>query len=128
MKDLLGTKEESKMLQKFLAKACSPASPDKAPSGPIQNGLSHTGRERLKADLEMLIQTNGLPKGLSPNTKVLVVNGQEDEIVCNSTRTLFITDLINHLHKNPLHWHLKGEGHFIHLNNLIEKVFYWLES
>lgn len=124
----IGKNTESTMLWKFTKKAKKSKVENLKVSKPFQSEISLEGRKRLKDDLDILISTQKLPSCINKHAKVLVVNGQEDEIVCNSTRTLFITDLINHLHKNPLHWHLKGEGHFIHLNNLIEKVFYWLES
>ena len=44
------------------------------------------GRKRLQIDLDLLIQSKGLPQGFPKHSKVLIVQGEEDAIVAPSAR------------------------------------------
>ena len=127
MQNLIGTKEESKMLRTFHAKACQPSVQSFIPSEPIQQGLSSIGRERLKKDLELLINTSCLPIGFPRKARVLVVEGQEDAIVLPCARESLLEDLKNYLEKPPSFLPIPGMGHALISPDLIEKVRNWLE-
>ena len=64
MKKHLGTDMELIMLKNFLKKACQPESLVEDVPGTIKQGMSFEGRKKLQSDLELLIQSNKLPKGL----------------------------------------------------------------
>ena len=128
MQKLLGTAEEKTMLNNFLKKACQPESMNAIAAGPITHGLSYEGRKKLEADLELLIQTKNLPKGLSTKTRVLVVQGEEDSIILPSTRNCLIQDLNHHLDQAPTHWLIPKTGHLLMVPELVERVHNWLNS
>lgn len=127
MKNLIGTKEESKMLSTFHARACQPTFQDLIPSDPIQQGLSSLGREQLKKDLELLINTTCLPIGFPQKARVLVVEGQKDAIVLPSARKSLLKDLRNHLRNPPSYLPIPEMGHALIAQDLVEKVRNWLE-
>ncbi len=126
MKNCLGTKNEEAMLSTFLQKACSPAPTNSLPSGPIDQGISHVGRQNLQADLDLLMQTSGIPSGLSPLAKVLVVEGAQDLIVTPSSRKTLLEDLEKHLKEKPTFWSMPEMGHALLDPNLIKRVQSWL--
>ena len=128
MQKNIGTSGEKTMLQNFLQKACQPESPQTIPPGPITKGLTIDGRKRLQADLELLIATNNLPKGLSAHSRVLVIQGQEDCIIVPSTRMTLIKDLKKHLNKVPTCWSIPHTGHLLLVPGLITRVKTWLEA
>ncbi len=128
MQEMIGTTEETMMLKNFLIQASNPLPLNSTPQGPINEGISIEGRQRLKADLELLANTDGLPNGLSANSKVLVVEGQEDAIVIPSTRNALIEDLKKHLDCSPTRWVIPGAGHSLVVDGLIERVHNWLEK
>ncbi len=128
MQAQLGTNKESRMLNDFLAKASYPATVSSHPKGPIHHGLSWEGRKKLQDDLELLINTSGLPKGLNKQARVLVIEGEQDAILPPPTRACLMIDLKHHLHRPPSHWTLPNSGHTIIESNLIEKVRNWLEE
>ena len=128
MQKNIGTSGEKTMLQNFLQKACQPESPQTIPPGPITKGLTIDGRKRLQADLELLIATNNLPKGLSAHSRVLVIQGQEDCIIVPSTRMTLIKDLKKHLNKVQTCWSIPHTGHLLLVPGLITRVKTWLEA
>ncbi|WP_320666944.1 alpha/beta hydrolase [Prochlorococcus sp. MIT 1307] len=128
MKKHIGTTKEKTMLNNFLRKACEPEKMCEYPPGPIDKGLSLEGRKQLKADLELLIQTHELPTSLSPQARVLVVQGAEDAIVVPSSRNLLIEDLKKHLDTGPTHWLIPGASHLLLIPGLINRVENWLNT
>ncbi len=128
MKKLIGTSQEASMLKAFFEKAAYPASSQDMHQPTISNGLSLEGRETLKSDLDLLINTQGLPGGLSSRIRVLVVEGQEDAIVIPESRKALIDDLDRHLAAKPIHWSLPKTGHALAMPGLIELILNWLES
>ena len=127
MRQALGSKKEKQMLNNFLVKACQPYSINSLPPGPITKGISAVGREMLKKDLELLINLTGLPKGLTINSRVLIIYGEEDSIILPSTINLFINELIDFLQVKPHCWPIPKEGHSILIPGIIQKVEEWLE-
>ncbi len=127
MKDCLGTVNEIKMFESFLIKACHPYPINVIPRGPLQTGLSNLGRKKLKADLELLIKTDGIPHGLPNHAKVLVIDAEDDEIVSKESKAELLADLNNHLDFSLTHWRVKNAGHSLAVPNLISRVHNWLE-
>ncbi len=127
MRERLGTAKEITMLQNFLQKAYRPLPSNAVPPSPITKGLSLEGRERLKNDLELLINTSGLPDGIPTKAKVLVIDGLEDAIIPQGAKNVLIEDLTKHLQTPPNHWVIPECGHSLLVPGLIEKVEGWLD-
>ncbi len=128
MQSSLGTDNEKEMLHKFLNKACFPEDKKLMPPSPITKGLSLNGRKQLQGDLQLLIESKNLPTSLQATTKVLVINGKNDNIISTSTRNLLIKDLIHHLDSKPVLWEIDNAGHSLLVPELIERVESWLNS
>lgn len=128
MQKHLGQETEVNMLLAFLRKASLPNEFSKDLKGPLKEGISTSGREKLIADLQVLINSNGLPTELPSQAKVLVVSGDQDAIVLPSTTNELIKDLQQHLKKTPSHWIIKGAGHFINQPEVIRRVKNWAEE
>ncbi|MFM7373991.1 MAG: alpha/beta fold hydrolase, partial [Chthoniobacterales bacterium] len=65
----------------FTKKIAEPQSAGLLPPGPLDGLLDETNRARLRADLDLLGQTDGFPVGFPPGARVLIVEGAEDRIV-----------------------------------------------
>ncbi len=126
----LGTENENKMLLKFALKAKKNLNSQIILGKErFQSGVSHEGRQRLKADLELLINTRKLPSSLNKHSTVLVINAADDAIICSSSRISLIEDLQKYLYKKPIHWEIKDQGHFMNnLTDLISEISAWLKS
>ncbi len=124
----LGSPNEAIMLKKFLNKACQPERLSPLPAGPITEGISSTGREILKADLKLLIQSEGLPPGISKQSRVLVIQGDQDRIIDQASQKLLLDELKEHLESEPTYWNIAGVGHALLPIALIAQVHDWLES
>ncbi len=127
MQSNLGTNNESKMFKKFLKRTYYPEKIKSIPEGPFQKGLTKSGRERLEKDLNLLIETNSLPNGLSPKARILVIEAEKDAIVSPEARKILIQDLSKHLEIDHHHWVIPKKGHALNVNELIERVHHWLE-
>ena len=123
----LGTSKEREMLNNFLQKSSYPNNIDSLSISPIHSILSPSGREKLKQDLQLLINTFSLPKDFPSNAKVLVIHGVEDAIVSPSAKAQLINDLVEHQNEPPIHWEIKGVGHSLMSYELITKAKNWLE-
>ncbi len=128
MQERLGTKEESDMLHSFLNRAAQPHSASDLPPSPIQQSLSVDGRQRLQADLKLLINTKGLPDGMPEQARVLIVEADQDAIVVPAARAELIDALQHHLKQTPTQWKLENVGHALVLPDLIKRVRVWIES
>ena len=128
MKKALGTKNEKRMLHSFFQKACYPNSINNMPYNPIMDGLKEEGREKLFKDLDLLIKTNGLPKGFPKTAKVLVIDSREDLIILPNTKNTLIKDLNSHLIQPITHWRIPKAGHALLKQNIKKDVLNWLES
>ena len=127
MRKAIGGEGESTMLRTFLQRAAQPAGLEGLPPGPEQQGLSERGRERLRADLDRLIGTEGLPVGLPQTARVLVVEAAEDAIVAPAASRELLQALTRHLEKKPEHWQLSGVGHALLVPDLLIGVQKWLD-
>jgi len=128
MQGHLGTPKEETMLTSFLQKASFPLELEAIPKSPIHNRISIEGRLKLKADLELLRSTKGLPKDLPSTARVLVIEGVQDQIVTPQARQALLTDLIKHLQHPPVNWKIAELGHILVGPELIQNVRIWLES
>ena len=127
MRKAIGGAGESTMLRTFLQRAAQPAGLEGLPPGPEQQGLSERGRERLRADLDRLIGTEGLPVGLPQTARVLVVEAAEDAIVAPAASRELLQALTRHLEQKPEHWQLSGVGHALLVPDLLIGVQKWLD-
>ena len=127
MRKAIGGEGESTMLRTFLQRAAQPAGLEGLPPGPEQQGLSERGRERLRADLDRLIGTEGLPGGLPQTARVLVVEAAEDAIVAPAASRELLQALTRHLEQKPEHWQLSGVGHALLVPDLLIGVQKWLD-
>ncbi len=128
MQQHIGTSDEATMLKTFLKKACEPEPVVEIPPGPIKEGLSPKGRIKLKHDLQLLVDTNGIPPDLPVKAKVLIVQGEQDSIVIPATRRSLLNDLRKHLEIAPTYWEIKNSGHLLLVQDLIIRTRNWLES
>ncbi len=128
MQEVIGTKSEKEMLNTFLKKACYPNPINEDLCGPIINGISIIGRENLKEDLELLINTKNLPKGIPSKAKALVIEADEDQIIDQASKVELIQKLSKHLDEPPTHWRLSKTGHSIFKPQIISQVKGWLEE
>jgi pimeloyl-[acyl-carrier protein] methyl ester esterase len=76
------------MLRRFLSEAAAPDPLETMAPGPADGPLSPEGLERLRADLELLGQTAGLPAAFPRGMPVLIVEAGADRIVAPPVRTL----------------------------------------
>ena len=128
MQELLGTKDELKMLNTFQSKVFNPKPVPSLTLGPIKNGLSTEGRKKLEEDLELLIQTKGIPSGIPEKARVLVIEGSKDNIVADASKKLLLEDLRKNLTTPPSNWIYKKEGHAMNKPELIQEVHQWLQE
>ena len=128
MRKAIGGAGESTMLRTFLQRAAQPADLEGLPPGPEQQGLSEQGRKRLRADLDCLIGTDGLPEGLPETARVLVVEAAEDAIVAPAASRELLQALVRHLEQKPEHWNLSGVGHALLVPDLLVRVRQWLDD
>jgi pimeloyl-[acyl-carrier protein] methyl ester esterase len=76
------------MLRTFLAEAAAPDPVDLLPPGPADAPPGPSGRQRLRADLELLGRTAGLPAGFPFEVPVLIVEAGADRIVVPAAQAL----------------------------------------
>ena len=126
MSSHIGQTTEKNMIERFYFKANQPYIDPYIIKKPLEDGISSQGREKLKLDLKVLMNSHKLPTGLNKNANVLVINGEQDQIITSATRHILIKDLKEHLDNPPLHWSIKDEGHFIHHSKLINRVKSWV--
>ena len=127
MRKAIGGAGESTMLRTFLQRAAQPAGLEGLPPGLEQQDLSQRSRERLRADLDRLIGTEGLPVGLPQTARVLVVEAAEDAIVAPAASRELLQALTRHLEQKPEHWQLSGVGHALPVPDLLVRVRQWLD-
>ena len=128
MRRCLGSDAEAEMLTTFLRRAAAPSPPDGLPRGPIQEGLSIEGRQRLSDDLDRLIASAELPVGLQDTTRVLVVEAAQDAIVVPAARQELRDALQTRLQHPAEHWCLSGSGHALLVPDLLIRIQRWLDQ
>ncbi len=128
MEMALRTKNEKSMLLSFFKKACHPISTKNMRYNPIIYELKEEGREKLLNDLNLLIESDSLPKGIPREAKVLVIDSPEDLIILPNTQKMLIDDLESYLIQPITHWSIDGAGHALLQPNIKKDVLHWLES
>ena len=126
MRSAIGGPGEATMLHTFLQRAAAPTDVSALPPGPGTQGLTTAGRERLRADLERLIATTGLPPGLPASARVLIVEAGSDAIVAPEASRCLHQELGNLLEHAPEHWCLPNVGHALLVPHLLTQVREWL--
>lgn len=111
------------MLEAFFARAAAPFPASLLPSGPLQQGISPVGRERLRTDLQQLASTHGLPEGFPRQRPVLLVEAEDDQIVCPASRAL-LRDALPAAEV----LRLPRAGHCLLGTGLPPMVFSWLDA
>ena len=128
MRRCLGSDAEAEMLTTFLRRAAAPSPPDGLPRGPIQEGLSIEGRQRLSDDLDRLIASAELPVGLQHTTRVLVVEAAQDAIVVPAAQQELRDALQARLQHPAEHWCLSDSGHALLVPDLLIRIQRWLDQ
>ena len=128
MRCAIGSPGEAAMLQTFLQRAAAPTDVSALPPSPGSQGLTAAGRERLRADLDRLSTTNGLPPGLPASARVLIVEAECDAIVTPEASRCLRSELDNLLEQAPEHWLLPNVGHALLMPDLLTHVRQWLEQ
>tara|TARA_Y100001968_G_C19254711_1_gene666207 strand:- start:567 stop:986 length:420 start_codon:yes stop_codon:yes gene_type:complete len=126
MQKALGTNREKAMFKNFLLKANHPNQCHSFSKELLKEDISQTGREKLAKDLSLLINTQGLPKAISKDARVLVVNGEKDQIIDYSAKADLIRDLKQCITTKIIRWDIENEGHFIASENLMKRIENWI--
>ena len=124
MMSAINTPDEQTMLKKFFIKSYKP-NPINVESNSLS--ISHSGRLKLKNDLNLLMNTDALPTALNTEAKVLVINSKNDFIIANQTKEKLAEDLIKSMKEKPRIIDLQEEGHSISEIKNIQKIKDWLE-
>jgi len=113
------------LLQRFHNKTLAPG--DRAgvdgPRGPADHPIGAAGRDRLRRDLELLVQLTALPASFPRQVPVLLVEAADDAIVHPAARDRLRQELPQAQVKV-----LEGSGHAMQHPALIPLVFDWLED
>jgi len=128
MRRCLGSDAEAEMLTNFLRRAAAPSPADGLPRGPIHEGLSHEGRQRLTDDLDLLIASAALPPGLQASSRVLVIEAEQDAIVAPAARQELRDALQTRLQHPAEHWFMPGSGHALLVPDLLMRIQRWLDQ
>ena len=113
------------MLRTFLDRCASPMPATALPPHPVLSQLNESGRERLRHDLTLLSHCSDLPEGWPKLARVLVVQGEQDAIVCPQSQNLLLTalrDQQNELIRLPEH------GHALITTAVLKTVLDWIEA
>ena len=125
MADLFGTPEEGAMLRKFVDRCASPLPATALPPHPLLFKLGESGRQRLRNDLNLLRNCADLPEGWPKLARTLVVQGDQDAIVCPESQSLLLTELRDQqteLIRLPEH------GHALITPAVLKQVLAWIET
>ena len=113
------------MLRTFLDRCASPMQTTALPPHPVLTRLNESGREQLRNDLTLLSRCSDLPDGWPQLARVLVVQGEQDAIVCPESQDLLLTalrDQQNELIRLPEH------GHALITTAVLKTVLDWVEA
>lgn len=121
MQEQLERGDDATLLRAFCQRAAAPLSATQLPSGPLEQGISPEGHQRLLADLELLAGTSGLPEGFPLDRAVLLVEAADDQIVVEPSRAL-LREALPHASL----WTLNAAGHCLLVADLPERVMAWI--
>ena len=125
MADRLGTPEEEAMLRKFLDRCASPLPAKALPPHPLLFKLGESGRQRLRNDLNLLRNCADLPEGWPKLARTLVVQGEQDAIVCPESQNLLLTELRD---QQTELIQLPEYGHALITPAVLKQVLAWIET
>jgi pimeloyl-[acyl-carrier protein] methyl ester esterase len=117
----LATGDTTALLRDFFREAAAPFPPSALPLGPLEHGITSTGRQRLLADLERLATSAGLPAGYPAGARALIVEAADDRIVHPASRAA----LREHLPQAQV-WSLEPAGHCLLDPTLVARVLDWI--
>jgi len=109
------------MLQQFLANAADPEPAGRMPQGPNNEETLNLGR--LREDLDLLANCEGLPAGFPQDARVLIVEAACDKIVSPEARAMLRSNL-----PAADFVRLDGAGHALLRTTVLETVMNWVES
>ena len=109
------------LLRDFFREAAAPFPPSALPLGPLEHGITTTGRQRLLDDLERLEHSAGLPAGYPEGAKALIVEATDDRIVHPDSRAALREQL-----PQAQVWSLEPAGHCLLDPTLAERVLDWI--
>jgi pimeloyl-[acyl-carrier protein] methyl ester esterase len=115
--------EEQAQLRDFFTRVAAPFPASRLPAGPLEQGLTAAGRERLRYDLQRLAATTGLPAGFPAGRPVLLVEAEDDRIVSAASRALLRQALP---HAQVLR--LQAAGHALLGHDLVTTVLDWVSD
>jgi pimeloyl-[acyl-carrier protein] methyl ester esterase len=117
-----GEEASASMLKVFFHRVADPLAASRLPEGPLEQGIPAAGRRRLLQDLQTLADCRGLPEGLPPDLPVLLVEANDDRIVCPESRALLREAL-----PQATVWRLERAGHaLLGADGLLDAVLEWM--
>ena len=121
MDERLQAGDATAMLREFFKEAAAPHPPSALPLGPLEQGISTAGEERLLADLRQLGQTADLPAGFPHQASQLIVEAADDRIVHPASRAALREAL-----PAATVWTLQAAGHCLLDPDLPARVLAWI--
>ena len=125
MADRLGTSGEESMLRKFLDRCASPLPATALPPHPVVSKLDASGRQRLRNDLSLLRNCADLPEGWPKLARTLVIQGEQDAIVCTESQELLLR-LLEQQSTEVVR--LPDHGHALITPAVLKRVMTWIET
>lgn len=117
-----GEEATAAMLNAFYRRVADPLPASRLPEGPLEQGIPAAGRRRLLQDLQTLADCRGLPDGMPPGLPVLLVEANDDRIVCPESRALLREAL-----PQATVWSLERAGHaLLGADGLLNAVLEWM--
>ena len=113
------------MLRTFLQRCALPHPVTALPAQPLLQGLASPGRERLQEDLVLLRHCQQLPADWPEQAAVLVVQGEQDAIVCDRSRKALLQDLPSGQFQQIS---LPDDGHALVTPSVLALVQNWVEN
>ena len=112
--------DAKEMLKKFLVNVAHPKPPQLLPAGPEEGSLNIG---RLRQDLEILRNGQGLPPGFPSGAQVLIVEAGADRIVDAAARAMLRAAL-----PNAEDVRLPDAGHALLQTGIVSQVADWVQS
>lgn len=121
MAQRLESGDTTAMLRDFFRQAAAPHPVGTLPPGPLEQGLSPEGSQRLLSDLRQLALINTLPEGWPQGVPVLIVEAADDQIVAEASRAQLRLAL-----PEATVWTLHHAGHCLLEPDLPQRVMHWI--
>lgn len=121
MAQRLESGDTTAMLRDFFRQVAAPYPVSALPPGPLEQGISSDGQQRLLDDLQLLAAIEALPAGFPQGVPVLLVEANDDQIVVEASRALLRQAL-----PHATVWTLSRAGHGLLQPDLPERVLGWI--